>query len=661
MPLLADICRSLVGPDCGAAYPAQIERVLLRILGAEEAAEFGGPADVVAAFKSARLTPGSLVGVCANLPALGGQGAPRGVALAVCFAACFYPRRAYTLEPEELAAHVAAFWGVYQALAGPAPAAPAAVHVLGGMARRVAPLPPGVAGGLVSDLSAADHAGATEKPLRQLGAALYLTCCPTESLGQTFSCWQQEAPFLRYFRTNMAEPPSELAYRVWTGDRTPNWSSVRAELGRLLEHEPAEFHARVVILERAVWNEALRWVGLSLALERVGELWREKWDHVMSGFPYYAFLSRFVHWWKQCLAHFRFSPEFATEDAAGCAGTLAATGSAQGLPAGLLRCLREGYRLIRSTFFARADAAARWANPALANEGVRAVLDDLWYRRLENQIGIEEELPPQMVKTIEARFQEEFSAAAINNLSRRLRCRLWAYQLARLEGWRNSEIRSARRPSGITRRGGDFPLAQETGLETIASLARLVRPGQTLLWVYTAHLFLHPLVEPQRPDPWDFKRWLRELWHWLSDPGFAAAVHHGAEQGNRADKIALEVMRRAPFRQLIEELVKTKQEHVAAFLDARDLRSEEAAAGQLLEEWLGAGLPPCDEALFRQWRRMAPPHWVVPAWYVIFIEQIDPASAPARLQVDAHEAETVVRLARAMRAAAVSAVAGRVV
>ena len=109
MPLLADICRSLVGPDCGAAYPAQIERVLLRILGAEEAAEFGGPADVVAAFKSARLTPGSLVGVCANLPAPGGQGAPRGVALAVCFAACFYPRRAYTLEPEELAAHVAAF------------------------------------------------------------------------------------------------------------------------------------------------------------------------------------------------------------------------------------------------------------------------------------------------------------------------------------------------------------------------------------------------------------------------------------------------------------------------------------------------------------------------------------------------------------------------
>jgi hypothetical protein len=53
----------------------------------------------------------------------------------------------------------------------------------------------------------------------------------------------------------------------------------------------------------------------------------------------------------------------------------------------------------------------------------------------------------------------------------------------------------------------------------------------------------------------------------------------------------------------------------------------------------------------RDWRRLAPSHWIVPVWYAMVVERVVLENLPGYLRVDEHEVATVVRLGAAIRQA----------
>lgn len=652
---ILSVCRQLLGPQCPEEYVVQVVRVLGHVLDEDALAGLGTAADVLRAIHTAKLIPGKLLDVCRRHRAPADVVSWEDAAIAVCFAASIYPMRAYQLAPEEIGPRFASFIEIYRRLEAEAATEQSfqPSRILDVLQSRHNSITPDQLGACVSDLSAESFgpdAMPAERERRRTGAAIYLGSCSPELIGITCNYWAEEAAFLRCFRRYLPTPPSYLAREDQREQFRPNWTSVRLQLERLYPGLPAEHYDRAIMLEQAVWNEAGRWVHQNRIPERVLEFWDRQWDKLSSGFPYYAFLSRFPHWWKQCLARFRFSSA-EVEPLDDDVGHPPPPRPPDQLDPVRIRSIREGYRLLRTTFFPRADQGLGGRkSPAERNDFLRTVLDELWYARLAS--GIEADLPPAMVKDIASLYGNDFSEDVVNNLSHRLRRRMWAYELARFRSWRNSQIRSAHRPREGRIGTGEFPLARESGVDAIASLARLAAPRHTLLWALTARLFLHSSVEPQRPDPWSFERYLVELWHWVKDPNFDEALARGAAEGRRSDLLANAALRESPFRELVAALRSQNEEaDVNAWVRSREFGDERRAARKLLETVAAPGLRAWSERSLRQWRGVAPNHWIVPVWYLLFIEQCDPADVPSRLQPDAHENAQISDLVRMMLAA----------
>jgi len=649
---ISPICRRLVGARCADAYILQVQRVLRHVLADEEVAAFSEPGHIVAAFRSAKLIPPDLIEICGRYATRLAAESSSAVSLAVCFAACIYPRRAFQLGAEDLVDRVEAFAAVYWALASSASLpSPQPERLISCLATRLKEIAAADVGESLSDLSAAENVPekdeAVEKELRKTGAALYLTSCPSHIVDITFARWRDDAGFVRYLRTFMPSPPSYFVNRRERAQGAPDWQVVRVNLTRLLPDQPREYIDRAIMLEQAAWNEASRWIEFTLVTERVGDFWEQHWDKLNSGFPYYAFLSRFPYWWKQCLARFRFSTGTDSLDAEESEEPVERVRPASELSLEALRCCREGYRLLRTTFFVRPDhSTGDHLDPAQRNDRLRLVVDQLWYKRLAGQI--EGDIPSEMVNSILARFDKQVTKDTINNLNHRLHRRFWAYQLARVERWRNSQICSARHPnSSNERKAIQYPLLGESGVLTIASIARLATPGASLLWAFTAHVFFHPLVEPQRQDPWTFKRYLRELWYWIMDPTFDDAII-SSTKSSLAAAAFLAALQKPVLRDLVAELRSTDEQDLDIFLSERDFRVEETAAMQCVEQAAGMGIGIWSEKTLRHWRKLVANHWIVPIWYLVFVEKVDPANMPSRLQVDTNETQAVLEVAKSM-------------
>jgi hypothetical protein len=108
----------------------------------------------------------------------------------------------------------------------------------------------------------------------------------------------------------------------------------------------------------------------------------------------------------------------------------------------------------------------------------------------------------------------------------------------------------------------------------------------------------------------------------------------------------------SPLRELVAELrAKDNEEELLAWLRSRELGSEREAARKLVEAVVAPGLRAWSDSSLREWRKTAATHWIVPVWYLLFIEQCDPEDIPDRLQSDAHENPRIGELVRKMLAA----------
>lgn len=649
-----------------SALAMQIDRVLARINRAEQGRLLQAPAGIIAAFRTRGLIPPALVSFfkLRRPRAMEASSCLTEELLAVCFAACVFPQRAYQMEETQFTLQAEAFLKAVESLDLQGAANPPSADrlVQGLIAMECLPASMGKENtlALLADLSAADcvpafdtAAAAKEQGQRRLGAALYLACCHKELTERLVQTWNEEAMLVRYLRRYMVTTPSNLTRQDQSSVGRPHWDAVERELTRLLPDVPVELHQQAIILEKMMWSFASARVAPQWLSDGISNFWESLWAKLISGFPYYAFRSRFGYWCKQCLRWYDFTDPLRgareTKDNLGLPQEIVTETPPQEITPEQLRWFREGYRLVRTTFFKRQH------NPQLDgadHESLRLALDTIWYHRLETCLG--DGLSEQRVKQISARFPD-LDKGRVSTLTLHLRLRMWAYALARISRFSNSRILSAKRPAGYGRRGAnDHPLRDEPTVLTIASLARAASLDGTLLWALGAHVFLRPKVEPQHLDKWTFKRFLRELWLLLKEDTFNEAMQAEVESGSRVNAAALGMLTAAPLDSLVADLRRAQTDsEMSDALSGPDLRSEEmtllAAVRQLARD---DSLSSAGDAAVRAYRKEAQSsrHWIVPVWYLAILEQLDERQILERLQVDEDDVGIVLRLSRMMAA-----------
>lgn len=621
------ICRQLLGPGPADSFVVQIERVLWRLIREQNPATIAMPHDVVAAYRTKGLIPPCLI-AC-----LQSSSCPE--ALAVCFSACIYPTRASTLL-DQLEHRLSCFLTAYQA---------SQPTVQGLRDRQLKGVSEEEINRLLNDLAAVEYVRAADQRIRdQLvaerrdGAALYLATQPEEQARKILANWRDDAGLVGYIRRFLPTCPSNESGEAARGGEA--WGRVSERLAEQAPAAAAEDRERAIAMERHLRrrarNRAAPPPGVDEGMDQVvSRCWEQHWDRLTCGFPYYAFRSHYAWWWRQSVGWW-LNRKIPVPDPGKPPSTTRALTREE------LLFFWEGYRLVRTTFFARDGTDT----PRL-----RQALDDLWQLRLEKKLT--DDAGAATVKGIAAE-NHNLTDTRINMLSYKLRLRIWAYTLSRGRGLSNAQIISARLP---THEGAsDCPLAEPANRSVacvVASLARIAPKEYSLVWAFTAHRILRPRVDPQHPDPWEFREYLIELWRWAMAGSLSQAAAAARDRWDLIDVDAAAAIELEPFRSLLRELMLRKAPaDVEEYLrgpGAAQVARAEAAAREHCTRILGdGGMSAATPSAMAEWRKIAPGHWVVPVWFLTFAARLDARQLMSRLAVDEDEREQVTALMRAM-------------
>lgn len=631
-----ECCRRLA-PIVAEALVVQMERVFWQLRPTADVASLE-PNDVVAAYRSKGLIPPSL------LVALKERG--QGPAAAVAFAACIYPTRSAALL-EQLEGRLDCFLAAFGRRGG--------ANAARWVEERLPEMDRSGLHELLNDLSAAQHvpSGADANLREQCaaercsGAALYLLTYHAEDLQRIVGNWRDDAALVRYVRTFLPTCPSREAGQEAEKLDRDTCAKIRVRLHADAPGTPDELIDRTILLERHV-RRRLRdrpplpdSVAESIA-ETVADCWEVHWDRLNCGFPYYAFRSHFAWWWRQSVGWWLKRHVPVPEPAA-------ASGDAN-LSAEQLLVYREGYRLVRTTFFGRDTANT----PRL-----RRALDDLWRTRLENLLSGEAD-DSGSVKAVA--YQHEaagVTAAQINMLSYKLRLRIWAYNLSRCAGRSNEQLQNAKLPTHDG--ASDYPLADRSnrsGVLVVASLARVAPIEYSLIWAFTSHRFWRACVEPQHPDPWEFGEHAVEIWHWIKGGSWDLVIKAADEAWDPVSVLVARDAGAAAIRAFIEALARcATEETVRRWLagEGAVAAARAEAAGRDLLAHLAEPPAAMDPAGVKAWRRAADTHWIVPVWHLAILEKLQDRRLLERLNVDKSDVPVVKSLSSVLHAAPVGA------
>lgn len=166
-----------------------------------------------------------------------------------------------------------------------------------------------------------------------------------------------------------------------------------------------------------------------------------------------------------------------------------------------MRNVREAYRCVRTTFFAKVDPNMTDAKAVEVNESTRRIIDALYKRWLSKG---EKGERPTAVKEIADEYG--LSESTVNNWFSDLRRRTKVFLFARYPQRQltNQEIIDKAEPRA---RGHE-----------IASLAKTVSGDRCFAWTFAAYVALRSSVEPGIRDPWDYQRIAHEIKTcWLYD------------------------------------------------------------------------------------------------------------------------------------------------
>lgn len=651
-----EICHQLFLNTRMEPLSNQVARVLFRIAPDQILANTSGPEDIIRIFRARGLIPERLRAILRKTEPFDSD-SEHGAA--VGFAASVFPQRSLGMPDVVLTNRIQAYLGHRSHLR----LSPREI-----CASLYTDMPEKDAEQLLVDLgglTTQDESALVVE--RKAGAAFYLATCHESLRHRIRAYWNEEANTVRTFRLCLPSPPSTFQ-KPGPSARSANWQRIQATLMQMLSgigYVSDEVCTDLVGLEQYLTSEARKWVAPNMIPQVTQDFWEQCWERLVSGFPYFAFQASLKHWIRKCSLHHRWLPReipyvegklmIATNIDGGEPGDFVRSrmktpelpfGNESGLDEECLRWCREAYRLVRMTFYSRSPVikAGERSDWAGANESHRKLIDELWHIMLAKAGETDFEKIP--IKDLTTRHS--VSESKLYTLGYRIRVRLWACMLARVHGRTNAQLMSTRRPSWC-HQGGEFPFAQDrSSALAVATLARPHPLDRSLLWPFTARVFLHSAVVRAHPDPWTFQRYARELWVWLSDKDSAGGTSIFEPIGGY-DVSADDTPESVRIREFGGELANMNEESEVRRRLERDLAQEKRAAKTMVarvartSKW-----PAVLDTKGAQWGKLAGVHWVVPVWYLIAVEWMSREEALSRLLVDACEREDVGALADAI-------------
>lgn len=585
-----------------------------------------------------------------------------GLCARICFAAAAYPQRMWQFPGRfsELILRINAFREFTEFYAANQPIADSLARAVRyALSEEIATVTDVQT--LVSDIAGGrDVAAVPDDPVVS-GAALYLATCHRSLLKRILSFWRDDANSLRAMRSYFGSPPSCLGSDQ--NDLEKNRRN-RSDIPEIVRSDVGiDTWKKINAIERASWGAAKKWPQVFRQRESVQEVWESLWDNkLQSEFPYYSFRSHFRTWWLQEFSNYRFGAidvDITEIDYQLSVGHPLPNGEDSSLPSiDDLRIYREGYRMVRTSFFSR-------DNSGLVQ--LRQAIDALWYFHLERKLGEEDVKWGDLKKLIEhlSTIYGDQSGKLLPAYNK-LRLRMWAYVLGRTTRRSNAQILRTERPIGYKEGGKPYPLkdAKGLGVEMISTLARVAHRDHSLLWIFTANVFLRHqlLLNPTyKVDRWGLEDYLQELWHWVSDPFFMRTVEYGqtppdeyeqeeaerrgdyGRKAGRADRLAWIAMQQEPLKAALASMAELDtEEDVQEFLARQSLDSVKKELCGVLTRELGSIVFGIEE-LKGDWRRTigwpknVATHWVVPVWFLVKVEKLTPAQVIAELNVEESE------------------------
>jgi hypothetical protein len=638
--------------------------------------------DVVLKFRSKGLIPPAIVHLCRWHHRLSpGEALPQNGALSVTFAACLYPRRIFHLTGWERWRRFQCFLEVFrQPGLQDAMAVVRCLRALGRLPDRTSD---DLFLTLLNDMSALENLeDQQERTERLAGAALKLATHQREAFEREvrgeesrgiLRNWSDDKSFVRFLRLTVPTPPSRRCSHIEAqSNGTPFWGGIQNALSEELNASEPDHIKKVVELEQMLWRRRPDRVAPEDFKELIVDFWQEQNRKLLLGFQHYAFESHFVRWWQSCVNNLKnlihrtppgqhVALPKPSREVHKNQPRLTAEPPAIQLTPELLRNIREGWRLIRTTFVVRGGL-----NPTKDNDALREVLDELWQYHLEKNIC--QSAPNVTIKEIAARTSMNVNTAFTQ--VKRIGNRHMAYNLARLRGMTNSEI--GRR---LEEAGAEVELVHRT----VASLARPVDRGDSLFWAFTAHVFFHAHIDQMHPDAWNFKRCTEEFSHWVDDPSFLSTVHRMAIAGARLHRkflTALVGLMNGPSdvlaslgsdvqreEETVEDAIEKLHAQVMNKLRAVNNETYQDTDGRM-HRWArslvddvvgGSGFSVYENSrsLFALTVPKLGDHseWIVPTWYLIFVEglPLDAEVIISRLNVDPEDQNNVRRIVKSLR------------
>ncbi len=515
---------------------------------------------------------------------------------------------------------------------------------------------------LLGDLAGGKAGSSSTDSVEVDGAALYLGTCSDAEIERIHRIWASEAELVCTFRSYFGSPPSSYA-AISDGGAPPGTSLSVAirDIGtdRWNACRRVEEHSRGVAKDwpadfRTAEHFTLAWQGI-----------HSRW--LNSGFPYFAFRADFHTWWVDYFARFRFdrtnSLDFAVVGDEGAEtnghASLAVDPSHlyrersadDEINLDWLRVCREGYRVVRTTFFSRDDRN---------HERTRRAVDGLWRYFLEKELtnqAVEWGSLNPLIARIAA--EEKLAFGKIETAYNKLRLRMWAYMAGRTSSDPLHDIPRRPRPRGYTA-GKAHPLAGDATVLTIAALARMAPEDFTPLWGFAAHVFLRPALNAiYDSDTWSLDQYLAETRIWLEDAAFVRTLAYGREMGRRVDTLCDAALRSGSMKGFFNRATgcgKSTGVKESGTGQPVEAESDRSAAAALIREITGCRVfnVALDRTVGKEWigwPDTAPTHLVIPVWYLAMAERLDTAAVAIQMGVKLVEIEELTRRIRAYAAA----------
>jgi len=332
------------------------------------------------------------------------------------------------------------------------------------------------------------------------GAALLLGTFTTGMLATAIQYWETQSRNVRLIRDLFITPPSHIS---------------REE--ELLKTASKEQLRDIVKLEMSAKSAAFSFWPEHLQTEkRLADAWEGIWSGTDKGFPNYLFQSSVATWLRKEVMYYRFEDTIELDE------RILAESDATGLrdirindarflmTPDALRFYREGYRLVRSTF-----SIGDGSDPNI----LRMALDKLYRLNIEGALMgnlVSKQTNKELIVSL-IRQHKSIGARQLTSCYRRLRMRMWCYELARKQRCSIQKIRNASQPEKHQADGPRTkPLEKESLIPDIATLSKTAYEHDTLLGAFVSYLALRPSIYRRfENERWSTAEIMKELTCWF--------------------------------------------------------------------------------------------------------------------------------------------------